>query len=131
MAPPSVHVQRNRNDFHRLLDSCVVSVSQGGYNTVVDLLALRVPAVLVPYEDEREHEQAVRVRALAERAVVKMVPYPELTPATLAQAISAVIDGDPMPTLGINLDGARTSARLIVHAACERMAGATIEECGL
>jgi predicted glycosyltransferase len=117
MAPAGVCVERNRSDFHELLAKCAVSVSQGGYNTVVDLLALRVPAVVVPYEDDREREQAVRASRLAALGLVHTVDYRVLAPETLAQAITAVAQGAGMVPMRFNLDGAMQSADLIVQAA--------------
>lgn len=122
MAPDGVCVQRNRDDFHDLLAGCSASVSQAGYNTVVDLLALRVPAVLVPYEDDREREQALRASVLAKHGLVQMLSYHALNPATLAQAIHTVLQGAGMPLLRVELDGAANSARLILQAARERRA---------
>jgi predicted glycosyltransferase len=122
MAPDGVCVQRNRDDFHELLARCCVSVSQGGYNTVVDLLALRVPALVVPYEDDREREQAVRAIHLAELGLLQMLSYQALTPPALARAIDAVARGDGMPPMRLNLDGAANSARLIIKAGSERRA---------
>ena len=56
-APPGVAVERFRPDFATLLRHCHVSVSQAGYNTVLDLLAAKARAVLVPFAAERETEQ--------------------------------------------------------------------------
>ena len=108
-----VVVERNRADFHALLDGCAVSVSQGGYNTVTDLLASRTPAVIVPYEDEREHEQAVRARHLAARGLAQVVPHGALTPGALLAAVDAAA-GSPVPAAGVDLDGARRSAALLL-----------------
>lgn len=117
MAPAGVCVERNRTDFHDLLATCAVSVSQGGYNTVVDLLALRVPAVVVPYEDDREREQAVRASRLAALGLLHTVDYRVLSPQTLAQAITTVARGAGMVPMRFDLDGAIQSAKLIVQAA--------------
>jgi predicted glycosyltransferase len=64
-APAGVAVERFRNDFAALLRACRVSVSQAGYNTVLDLLAARARAVLVPFAAERETEQLLRAELLA------------------------------------------------------------------
>ena len=116
LAGPGVLVQRNRTDFHRLLDECAVSVSQAGYNTVVDLLAARVPAVLMPYADEREREQLVRARHLAARGLATVVEPDALDPMRLAAAVTRVASGDGMPEVALDLDGTRASARIILQA---------------
>jgi len=118
-AGPRVDLERNRADFHALLDACSVSVSQGGYNTVVDLLASRTPAVIVPYEDEREHEQAVRARHLAARALVQTLEHAALSPRALLAAVDAAA-GSVMPAVAVDLDGAGRSARQVLRWLDER-----------
>ena len=56
-APSGVVIERFRPDFPALLRNCRVSVSQAGYNTVLDLLRARARAVLVPFAAGRETEQ--------------------------------------------------------------------------
>ena len=63
-APENATVERARPDFRRLLARAAVSVSQAGYNTVVDLLRTGVRAVLVPFEAGRETEQRLRAECL-------------------------------------------------------------------
>lgn len=116
IAGPGVQVQRNRADFHRLLDECAVSVSQAGYNTVVDLLAARVPAVLVPYADDSEREQLVRARQLAVRGLAEVIEPAALSPARVAAAVTRAVRGEGMPALALDLDGAATSARIVMEA---------------
>ena len=63
-ALPQVSVERFRHDLPGLLRRCRVSVSQAGYNTVLDILRAGARAVLVPYEAERETEQLARADRL-------------------------------------------------------------------
>ena len=63
-----------------MLRRCRVSVSQAGYNTVLDILAARAAAVVVPFAAERETEQTLRAGWLAERGVVELVAEAQLSP---------------------------------------------------
>ncbi|MEP3667948.1 MAG: glycosyltransferase, partial [Roseibium sp.] len=65
-------VERARRDFPGLLERARLSVSQAGYNTVLDVLIAGVPAVFVPFAQVKETEQTQRANALAthDRAVV-------------------------------------------------------------
>ncbi len=74
-------IERFRDDFAALLAGCRVSVSQAGYNTVLDILAARARAVLVPFAAERETEQLLRAERLAARGAAELVRESELTPA--------------------------------------------------
>jgi predicted glycosyltransferase len=112
-APTCVVVERFRADFPALLRRCHVSVSQAGYNTVLDILAARARAVLVPFAAERETEQSIRAEHLAARGACVVLRENNLAPATLGAAIERAGAGKPMD-LSIDTDGARRSAALIV-----------------
>jgi predicted glycosyltransferase len=111
-APDGVVVERFRADFPALLRRCHVSVSQAGYNTVLDIVAARARSVLVPFAAERETEQQIRAEHLAARGMAELVREAELTPATLAAAIERSAARDPAP-IRLDTEGARRSAELI------------------
>ncbi len=85
-SPKGVIVERNRSDFTDLLANAALSVSQAGYNSVLDVLAARVPAVLVP-SMVNGNEQIERAAILAEHGAVQVVSENDLTEQTLAAAI--------------------------------------------
>ena len=113
-APSAVLIERFRNDFPALLRRCRVSVSQAGYNTVLDLLGARARAVLVPFAAGRETEQPLRAARLAALGAAELVPESELSAATLRAAIERAILR-PRPLLAIDTGGATRSARLIAE----------------
>ncbi len=114
-------VERFRADFKALLARCRVSVSQGGYNTVLEILASRTPAVVVPFAEGTESEQTDRARLLHEKGLLRLLPATELSPMRLAEEIdrAAVMT---VPPFTINLDGARQSASLILDGLAKRAA---------
>jgi predicted glycosyltransferase len=87
-AGENVIVEPARADFPSLLRNAALSVSQAGYNTVVETLCHGDRAVLVPFGTARETEQADRARVLVERGMVAAVAPDALTPASLAAAIA-------------------------------------------
>jgi predicted glycosyltransferase len=106
-------VERSRQDFTLRLANCVLSVSQAGYNTVMETLSARARAVVVPFAGGGETEQALRARLLAERGLLEVVEESVLQPASLAAAIERAARR-PRPAAGaVDLDGAAASARLI------------------
>ena len=110
--PESVVLERYRADFPKMLRRCRVSVSQAGYNTVLDILAARAAAVLVPFADLRETEQTLRAERLADRGVVEMVAPHTLSPERLAEAIERAVGRRPAQ-LAIDTSGAGRTAGLI------------------
>jgi len=113
LARQGVVLERSRADFTTLLANCELSVSQAGYNTLMETLAVRARAVVVPFAGVAETEQTERARCFAERGLLEMVEERALNPQTLAAAIERAA-GKPRPrAAAINLDGAARSAGLI------------------
>ncbi len=69
-----VTVERARADFRDLLARCAVSVSQAGYNTMVELAQARARAVVVPFQAGREEEQALRAACFEKAGLISVVP---------------------------------------------------------
>lgn len=110
-----VHVERHRADFPQLMERCRLSVSQGGYNTVMDILQARAAAVVVPFSGGAEIEQSLRARLLAEKGWIDVVEESALSPLALAQAVDRAAARPALSGVSVNLDGARNSAALVVQ----------------
>jgi len=118
-AEDRLRIERFRQDFPQLLAACRVSLSQAGYNTLMEILALGTRAVVVPFAEGHESEQPLRARLLAERGLVQAVDPQDLTPARLAAAIDAAAAMAP-PAAGLfNMTGAASTAQ-ILHEALQR-----------
>lgn len=108
-----VVVERNRVDFTQLLRRCRVSISQAGYNTVMETLQVGARSVMVPFAGGSESEQTLRARLLAQRGWIDLVEEAALTPAALALAVDRAAVRVPMAPGQLLLDGAETSAHLV------------------
>jgi predicted glycosyltransferase len=117
--PDGVTVERYRDDFPQLLRRCRVSVSQAGYNTVLDVITAGVPAVLVPFAELRETEQTLRAERLAGSGVVEVLPASQLAPDRLGDAIERAARRRPA-ALRIDISGARRSALTIAAMISDR-----------
>src|SRR5690606_10593764 len=105
LAGPGVIIEPVRPDFPGMLRHCLLPISKAGYNTVMETLASRARAVVVPFAGGEETEQALRANLLAERGLLQVVRESGLTPQRLADAIDAALASAPA-TAGIRLDGA-------------------------
>jgi predicted glycosyltransferase len=114
-ASGNVTVERARPDFPALLAAAAVSVSQAGYNTVVDLTRAKARAVLVPFERGREAEQRLRAECFAARGLATVVSEEDLGPETLAEAVRGALAKDP-PSSSIDLGGVAGSLHAIATA---------------
>lgn len=112
-APDNVVVERFRPDFPGLLAGARLSVSQSGYNTVCDVLRAGCRAVYVPFTAGGETEQAARAERLRRMGLAAVVGERSLTPQSLAEAIATTLDRPRPSQPPLDLDGARTTARLL------------------
>jgi predicted glycosyltransferase len=94
------------------LRHAAASVSQCGYNTALELVRARVPALVVPYTTPEEDEQLRRARRLARLGALRMLHPDHLDATTLAAEIEALLSFDPAEP-AIDLDGARRTAELL------------------
>ncbi|HEX2885796.1 glycosyltransferase family protein [Vineibacter terrae] len=97
-AGAGVAIEPARRDFTTLLRNCALSISQGGYNTMIETLSVADRAVIVPYAGGLETEQELRAELLAERGVFQVVPEADLSPRTLATSIDRALDGPSIRT---------------------------------
>ncbi|WP_353858266.1 glycosyltransferase [Azospirillum formosense] len=119
-APPGTVVERARPDFPALLRRCRLSISQAGYNTVLDVLQAGCRAVVVPFAAGSETEQATRARLLEKRGRLAVVDEATLTPDTLAAGVAKALALPPPPAIPLRLDGAAATARLLREAVADR-----------
>ena len=108
-----VIVERARADFTTLMANCTLSISQGGYNTVMEMMAAGARGVIVPYAGGLETEQTLRARLLENRSGIRTIPENTLDADTLAGAVDAALDAPPPNSSGLDTGGADASARLI------------------
>jgi UDP-glucose 4-epimerase len=85
-AARSVPVLRMVDDVPSYLAAADAAVCMGGYNTVCELLALAVPAVIVPRTQPRQ-EQRMRAQLLRARGLLSWVEPSQLSANELAEAI--------------------------------------------
>ena len=114
---PNFTVEQVREDFQDLLSKSIASISQAGYNTVMDAIAARCRMLLVPFEGNGQSEQLLRARLLSDRGVAHLIRARELTPSKLVNAVEKIAAG-PCPNFSeLNLQGAATTANLIAQLA--------------
>jgi predicted glycosyltransferase len=117
LRPDGVVIERFRTDFPDLLRRCALSISQGGYNTTLDILAARARAIIVPFAAGRETEQALRAELLARRGALHVLSEAELSGATLAAAMARALAAPAPLTPMLQRDGAARTAGFLATLA--------------
>ena len=110
-APEGVTVEPARPDFVALLCRARLSISQAGYNTLMDVLASGVPGVVVPFAGGNETEQSQRAALLAAQGLVTVVEEAGLEPRGLAEGIARALARSGRQPVPFRMDGAEETAR--------------------
>jgi len=104
-----------------LFSSVDALVCMGGYNTLVEAIALGVPTVCVPRVTPRI-EQLIRAEAFERLGLLQVCRPEQLSPQRLREQISAALDNRPVAAAnvargGLTFDGAeRAAANLLALA---------------
>ena len=115
-APAGITVERSRPDFPRLIANCRLSISQGGYNTVMEVLAARARAVCIPYAGGLESEQTLRCDLLARKGAIEVVGPGDVTAPSVAAAIARALDRPDDISVPVDMSGAQKSGDLLMSA---------------
>ncbi len=84
-----------------------LSVSLGGYNTIMNILQTKVRSLVLPSLNEHQSdEQGIRAKKLAELGIINLLHREDLKPAVLAQKIIASLAIEPAQN-SFDLEGAK------------------------
>lgn len=107
-----------RKDFRNLLQHCKLSVSQAGYNTIMDILVTGVESLVVPYSVDGESEQSMRAELLEDQGRLQILPEHNLTPEILAAKINQMLErqqSNMNKHASFDLNGAIRTAEQLMH----------------
>ncbi len=108
-ADGNFRVERFTTDFLSYLAAADLSVSMGGYNTCMNILTSRVPALVRP--SPRDQEQRLRVERLACLDAMVQLNENDLDPRRLAARMEARLRRSQPPDLSIDMQGAANTVR--------------------
>jgi predicted glycosyltransferase len=108
---PGLEVHRFAEDLRQQMSCADLSISMAGYNTCMDILSSRVPALVWPFNQNRE--QPLRAKKLALRGCFRVLSHEDLKPARLAERIVDTLAAPPTGFPRIRIDGAHAVARWV------------------
>jgi predicted glycosyltransferase len=98
------------NDFIQELGRADLSISMAGYNTCMDILASRVPALVYPFPQNRE--QTMRAERLERLGLLRVIR--DLFDEALARSMADLLADPPVSEIEeIDLNGAQATARIL------------------
>jgi predicted glycosyltransferase len=109
---PLVRLRRSVTSLSANMATSRLSISQCGYNTALDIVRARVPALVVPFAEGGESEQTDRARRLEALGVVRVLTADRLDAVALAEAIEETWAFHPAE-FTLDLNGADQTARVV------------------
>ena len=109
---PGLTLLRHVPNMTELLSSHSVSVSQCGYNTVMDLLKSGISALVVPFSQGQEDEQGNRAQRLSNLGLLREVEASELDVERFVLEVRKSLTFKPNPS-ALALNGAARSTDII------------------
>ncbi len=110
-AGKGVQIEQFTADFLSYLAAADLSISMGGYNTTMNILATGVLALVWPFPQNRE--QRLRAGRLAKEGVIKVIEGEDLRPDRLAGLMDQMLASAGRVPVNLNLDGAANTAKWI------------------
>jgi predicted glycosyltransferase len=108
-AAPGIRIQRYTRRFLDYLYAADLSISLAGYNTCMNLLVTRVPALVYPYS--RQREQPMRVAKIKNLLPMKILNEEDVCTERLRDYIIQMLDFKKIiKTVPIDMNGAANSA---------------------
>jgi len=109
---PGFYIRRYTKRFLDYLYAADLSVSLAGYNTCMNLLATKVPALVYPYA--RQQEQPIRANKIKNLLPMKIMSKVDIQPDRLSKLIDQILrKSPPVESFSLNLDGAANAARFL------------------
>lgn len=105
----NIRISRFSRDFLSLLAAADLSVSMGGYNTCMNIMAAKVPALIWPFAQNRE--QMLRAKRLRPFGGMGILSDADLQPEKLAVRMQQFLCHPRRPAPHIDLNGAENTRR--------------------
>lgn len=114
---PNIILTRSVESLSTLWQHARLSISQGGYNTLMELICSRIPALIFPHSNENNSEQEFRATKLQQEELVKMLGFANTSEEEIALAVKNALHFIPADK-EINLNGAENTRIILENQYC-------------
>ncbi|AFY02372.1 glycosyltransferase family protein [Bdellovibrio bacteriovorus] len=114
---PQLRIEPFLNNFEEELSQVALSISLAGYNTMMNILNTRTPALVYPYM--ANIEQNLRATRMADQGLLSVIYEKDLTPADLLKKVKNQLQHQ-WPSLEVGLKGAKQTSKLLSNILQER-----------
>ncbi|MBW2469386.1 MAG: glycosyl transferase [Deltaproteobacteria bacterium] len=111
-AVDGIRIRHYTKRFLDYLSAADLSISLAGYNTCMNLIAARVPALIYPYS--KQQEQPLRVAKIDKLIPMKILRDKDIEPQRISRYIHEMfLESRPAEPVPVNLDGAVQTAKYL------------------
>jgi predicted glycosyltransferase len=121
---PGISMIRSVPDLGAELRNASASISQCGYNTAMDILRTRVPALVVPFSGDKQDEQMNRARRLERLGALRILKSERLGAKTLAAEIETLLHFQPS-AIKLDMNGVKNTAQVLNELVQQKQTKAT------
>jgi predicted glycosyltransferase len=119
-----ISIIRSVPDLGVELRNAAASISQCGYNTAMDILRSRVPALVVPFSGDKQDEQMNRARRLERLGALRVLEQERLDAQALAAEVEHLLHFQPS-AIELNMNGVANTAQVLKDLVQARQVKAT------
>lgn len=106
-------IEPARDDFFHLLKNSKISISQGGYNTLTDILATNTASIVIPYNGKYGSDQILRSKVFSKKNLIYVLDEKLLSPENLSIHIEKALLNKNKIKTSVDLRGAENTAKII------------------
>ncbi len=110
----NVHLIHDLPWMRSLLGQASLSLSLGGYNTVMELLAARAQGLVFAAEPNGDNEQKIRVESLSAKGLLREIRAEDLMDGRLSELISGALTS-PLSPADVRMNGVEESTSVLKH----------------
>jgi predicted glycosyltransferase len=119
LAVPEIMIETFTSHFLSYLSAADLSISMAGYNTSMNILAAKVPALVWPFSENQE--QRLRAERLAGLGALRVLDDEDIHPDRMAAIMTQTLASPPRVAADVNLEGAENTAKwLESFSRCKR-----------
>ena len=108
----NIQVETFCPDLHQKLVSADLSISMGGYNTIMNVIATSVPAMIMGCTNNGGMDQVARAEKLARLGVVDVITPEDLVPEAFAEKIINSLCREPA-AVSLDINGVTATMRAL------------------
>ncbi|PPR79388.1 MAG: UDP-N-acetylglucosamine--N-acetylmuramyl-(pentapeptide) pyrophosphoryl-undecaprenol N-acetylglucosamine transferase [Alphaproteobacteria bacterium MarineAlpha2_Bin1] len=100
-------------NFSNYLQNCLISVSQGGYNTMIEAVSFRVKSIIIPFSEDVKSDQIIRAKYFSYLNFITYMNENELNPSNLKTSIVKLMEKNSINSNLPNLNGAENTCKFM------------------